>query len=160
MEMTAGSKRRSARDLPSPSRQISKADYEALAQFRYALRRFLNFIGSAARGAGLTPQQHQAVLAIKGHPDRDEATVGELADSLLLRHHSAVGVVDRLVRLGLVHRKVDRSDGRRVFIGLTAKAEALLAGLSRFHLAEIQQLGPSLAPLFEHFGGVVPTGRH
>lgn len=151
MDLSAHLRRPPAGKAPAASREISKADYEALAQFRFRLRCFLHFIGNAARSAGLTPQQHQALLAIKGCPGRDEATVSELAESLLLRHHSAVELVDRLARLGLVRREVDRSDGRRVLISLTRKAENLLAGLSASHLAEVQQLGPALTPLFRHF---------
>jgi DNA-binding MarR family transcriptional regulator len=140
------------RDRSAPPRSISKADYEALAGFRYALRLFLHFSQSAAGAAGLTPQQHQALLAIKGRPVRDDITVRELADHLLLRHHSVVELVDRLARLGLVHRKADPSDGRRVLVGLTAKAEQILARLSTAHLDEIHRLEPSLAALLERFG--------
>jgi DNA-binding MarR family transcriptional regulator len=111
------------RNRSAAPRPISKGDYEALAGFRYALRHFLHFSQSAARAAGLTPQQHQALLAIKGNPFRDDVTVGELADHLLLRHHSVVELVNRLARLGLVHRKADPGDGRRVLVALTAKAE-------------------------------------
>ncbi len=126
---------------------ITKADYVALADFRNALRKFLDFSQAAARAAGLTPQQHQALLAIKGFAGGDEVTVGDLADRLLLRHHSVVELVDRLGRLGLVKRKTDPRDRRRVRVFLTAKAERILSGLSTAHLAEIRQLGPYLAAL-------------
>jgi len=137
------------RNRSAPPWPISRADYEALAGFRYALRHFLHFSQSAARAAGLTPQQHQALLAIKGHPVRDDLTVRELADQLLLRHHSVVELVDRLVRLGLVHRKADPSDGRRVLVALTAKAEQMLDRLSTARLDEIHRLEPSMAALLE-----------
>jgi DNA-binding MarR family transcriptional regulator len=139
------------RNRSAASRPISKADYEALAGFRYALRHFLHFSESAACVAGLTPQQHQALLAIKGYPVRDDVSVRELADHLLLRHHSVVELVNRLARLGLVHRKADPNDGRRVLVGLTAKAEQVLARLSTAHLDETQRLEPSLAALLERF---------
>jgi DNA-binding MarR family transcriptional regulator len=159
MGNTAVRRRQQAQEEPVRPRPISKADYEALAEFRHALRRFLDFSQGAARAAGLTPQQHQALLAIKGYPDRDEMTVSELAERLLLRHHSVVELVDRLVRLGLVRRRADPSDRRRVLIGLTAKAERRLGALSTTHLAEIHQLGPSLTALFERFGkGGAPRG--
>ena len=134
-------------------RPIIKADYESLAAFRHALREFLDFSQEAARRAGLTPQQHQALLAIKGYPGREVVTVSELAERLLLRHHSTVGLLDRLESLGLVRRKPDPKDGRRVLIALTAKAERLLASLSATHLEEIRRLGPSLAGLLDRFAG-------
>jgi len=140
-------------DLPEGPRPIVKADYEALAAFRHALREILDFSQEAARHAGLTPQQHQALLAIKGYPGREVVTVRELAERLLLRHHSAVGLLDRLEGLGLVRRKPDPKDGRRVLIALTAKAERLLASLSVTHLEEIRRLGPSLGGLLDRFAG-------
>ena len=149
---TTYSQRVITRNRTAPPRTISKADYEALAGFRYALRHFLHFSQSAARAAGLTPQQHQALLAIKGQRVRNSVTVGELADHLLLRHHSVVELVDRLARLGFVHRKADPSDGRRVRVGLTAKAEQMLARLSTAHLDEIHRLEPAMAALLERFG--------
>ncbi|MEO6753630.1 MAG: helix-turn-helix domain-containing protein, partial [Chthoniobacteraceae bacterium] len=78
-------------------KRLSKSQYEVLAAFRFALRRFLRFSEDAATAAGITPQQHQALLAIKGFPARDRVTVGELAERLQIRHHSAVGLIDRLV---------------------------------------------------------------
>src|SRR5580704_11668035 len=86
---------------------LIKSQYETLAAFRYALRRFIRFSEGAARAAGITPQQHQALLAIKGFPARDKVTVGELAERLQLRHHSAVGLIDRLVmeKLASIHRE-------------------------------------------------------
>ena len=82
-------------------------DYRALALFRYTLRKFLDFSQEAAKGVGLTPQQHQALLSIKGYPDRETITIGELAERMLLKHHSTVELVDRLVELGLVKRTID-----------------------------------------------------
>ena len=84
------------------TKQLSKSQYEMLAAFRYALRQFLHFSEEAAHAAGITPQQHQALLAVKGFRGRDCVTVGELAERLQLRHHSAVGLVDRLVAEGLM----------------------------------------------------------
>lgn len=143
---------------PRDPPQVGKADYQALAELRYALRRFLDFSHRAARAAGLTPQQHQALLAIKGYPGREEMTVGELAERLLLRHHSVVELVDRLQRLGLVRRIADPQDRRRVLVRLTGKAERRLEGLSATHLEEIRRLGPSLAAMLERFGQLRPQG--
>jgi DNA-binding MarR family transcriptional regulator len=124
--------------------QLAPADYEALAVFRYALRRFLNFSGAAARAAGMSPQQHQALLAIKGFPSRHPASIGELAGRMDLRHHSAVGLVDRLVRRGLVRRAADPVDRRCVRLHLTRQGEALLGRLSATHREELRRIGPGL----------------
>lgn len=145
----AGSTARPASTAPRP---IAKADYVALAEFRFALRKFLDFSQVAAQKAGLTPQQHQALLAIKGFAGADEVTVSELAERLILRHHSVVELVDRLARLGLVRRMSDPEDHRRVLVSLTTKAERLLNGLSATHLEEIHRLGPYLAALLSRFG--------
>lgn len=133
--------------------RLSTADYRTLAQFRYLLRRFAAFSEEAAVGAGLTAQQHQALLAIKGFPGRDRATVGELAERLGLRHHSAVGLVDRLAARGLVRREVDPADRRQVLIRLTRRAEALLARLSLAHREELRRLAPLLRMLLDQLGG-------
>lgn len=119
----------------------------ALAQFRHALRQFLVFSETAALGMGLTVQQHQALLAIKAHRPAGGMRVGELATYLLLKPHSAAGLVNRLVRAGLVRRQVPASDRRRVQLRLTAKAQRLLLRLSRAHLRELRQFAPQLARL-------------
>ncbi len=123
---------------------ITKSHYELLAAFRHGLSRFLHFSEAAAQSAGLTPRQHQALLVIKGFPGRDTASVGEIAERLHLRHHSVVGLVDRLARRQLVRRIPSRVDRRRVEVGLTARGEALLRRLSASHLRELRQLGPEL----------------
>src|ERR1700761_1508160 len=92
------------------SRRLDKSQFETLAAFRYALRRFIHFSDEAASAAGVTPQQYQALLAIKGFPGRDHVTIGELAKRLQLRHHSAVGLVDRLVAEDLVSRTTAPED--------------------------------------------------
>lgn len=123
---------------------LTKANYEALAGLRHALRGFLQFSREAARAAGIPPQQHQALLAIKGYPERDYVTIGELAERLQVRHHSAVGLVDRLVQRQLVRRTPSAADRRRVHVALTAKGEALIERLSAVHLEELRQIGPEL----------------
>ncbi len=130
-----------------PSRRIAKSHYETLAALRQALRRFLRFSQAAARRAGIPPQQHQALLAIKGAPDRDHLAIGELAERLHLRHHSVVGLVDRLARRGWVRRVPSPADRRRVEVRLTARGEALIQRLSAAHLAELRELGPQLRRL-------------
>lgn len=139
-------------------RNLAPADYWRLAEFRYLLRRFLVFSEQAADHAGLTAQQHQALLAIKGHPGRDPVTVGELAGRLAVRHHSAVGLVDRLVAKALVVRRAAADDRRRILIELTPKADRLLARLSVAHRNELGRLAPLLRVLLDEFGG--KTGKN
>jgi DNA-binding MarR family transcriptional regulator len=131
---------------------LGQADYEMLAEFRYLLRRFLMFSESAAEQAGLTAQQHQALLAIKGHCGPAPLTVGALADRLAIRPHSAVGLVDRLALKQLIRRTGGQDDRRRVLIELTDKAEALLRGLSVAHRDELRRLAPLLRGLLRDIG--------
>jgi DNA-binding MarR family transcriptional regulator len=119
-------------------------EYRALAEFRYLLRRFLAFSKSAAERSGLTAQQHQALLAIKGYGGESGLTIGQIAERLLIRHHSAVELVDRLVAMGLARRTVDLEDRRRVRVMLGAKAEDKLKDLSAAHLAELHAAKPTL----------------
>jgi DNA-binding MarR family transcriptional regulator len=134
------------------SRQLVKTQYEALAAFRYALRQFLRFSEAAAQAAGVTPQQHQALLAIRGFPGRDHVTVGELAERLQLRHHSVVGLVDRLVAEKLVLRVSSSADRRRVFIHLTRRGEKVLEKLSAAHHKQLQRIGPEISELLQGLG--------
>jgi DNA-binding MarR family transcriptional regulator len=128
--------------------EISKADYEALAAFRHALRRFLHFSEEGSRAAGLTPQQHQLLLAVKGQAGRDWATVTDLAEALQIRHHAAVGLVNRSVQASLVVRTPDPTDRRQVRVRLTEKGEAVLARLSSRNLQELRTLRQALRPPF------------
>ena len=130
-------------------RRIEDEDYRALAAYRHALRRFLAFSEMAARDVGLTAQQHQAILAIRGQGAGGQMTIGELADNLLIRHHSAVELVDRLVRADLVVRTEAENDRRRVVVSLTPKAAAILEGLSASHLDELRHGRMLLAQLME-----------
>jgi DNA-binding MarR family transcriptional regulator len=133
-----------ARTMP-----LRKEDYERLAAFRYALRRFLHFSERAAQKAGMTPQQHQALLAIKGSPGREQVTIGELAEWLQLRHHSTVELVNRLEAQDLVTRTHASDDRRQVNLTLTVHGEEMLAGLSATHRAELRQIGPDLRHLLD-----------
>jgi DNA-binding MarR family transcriptional regulator len=137
----------------SAQRRLAKEDYATLAEFRYLLRQFSAFSEGAARAAGLTAQQHQALLAIKGFPGREAATIGELAERLNLKHHSVVGLVDRLAGHGLIHREPDKTDRRRVMIVLTTKAETLLLGLTLAHRDELRRLAPLLREILEKVEG-------
>jgi len=125
---------------------LTDADFAALFGFRYALRRFLAFSADAAGGVGLTPQQHQALLAIRAGEGR-ELLVGALAERLLLRPHSATELVDRMAKLDLVTRVMSQGDRRQVTVRLTRKGEQLLTGLSEAHRAELRRLRPLLGEL-------------
>src|SRR5882724_11158359 len=131
----------------SKPRQLIKAQYETLAAFRYALRQFVRFSEQAAQAAGITAQQHQALLAIKGFPGRDRVTVGELAERLCLRHHSVVGLIDRLELEKLVCRRTSTEDRRQVLIELTAGGENMLAKLAAMHREQLKRIGPELSGL-------------
>lgn len=128
---------------------LSLEDYSLLARFRQALRQFFAFSEAAAKRAGVTVQQHQAVLSIKAFDG--QATVGDLARDLMIRHHSAVGLVDRLVRAGLIIRHPDRADRRRVTLALTAKGEAVLLAVSGANRQELRRLAPVLKALLVEF---------
>ena len=134
------------------SKKLSKAQYERLAAFRFALRQFLKFSEDAAQHAGVAPQQHQALLAIKGFPGRDRVTVGELAERLQIAHHSTVGLIDRLVLENLVAREPSEEDRRRVFITLTKHGEKVLERLSSAHHEQLRRIGPQIRQLLDQLG--------
>jgi len=138
-----------SRSMSVSNPRLAKSHYELLAALRHALRRFQRFSRDAARDAGLTPQQHQALLAIKGFPGRDFVSIGELAERLQLRHHSAVGLVNRLVERQLVRRTPSAADRRRQEVRVTAQGEKLIGRLSVAHLRELRQLRPELRELLE-----------
>ncbi len=123
---------------------ISKEEFEAIAAFRYAIRRFLRFSEQAARREGITPQQHQLLLAVKGFPGRNYASVSELADRLQMRQHSMVGLIDRTEAQGLVRREPGVADRRQVFIFLTPEGEAKLQKLSVQHRRELLTMRDAL----------------
>ncbi|MGZ4694253.1 MAG: MarR family winged helix-turn-helix transcriptional regulator [Acidimicrobiales bacterium] len=121
------------------ARTVSQTDYRALARFRHALRVFQRFSEDAARAAGLTPAQHQLLLAIKGWASDEPPTIGEVADVLQLRHHSAVELVQRAVAGGLVASATDPTDARRQLLHVTDAGEAKLASLSLLHRDELRR---------------------
>jgi DNA-binding MarR family transcriptional regulator len=129
--------------------KITKTEYQALAALRYRLRQFLRFSEEAAHTAGLTPQQHQALLAIKGFPRRGRVTISELAERLQIRHHSAVGLADRLAANNLVRRQPDPRDRRRTNLALTAHGEKVLENLSAAHREQLRRIGPEIETLLQ-----------
>jgi DNA-binding MarR family transcriptional regulator len=136
---------------------LSKEDYETLAEFRYALRKFLGFSEQAAIRHGVTPQQYQALLAIEGYPGRDWVTVGELAEQMRIAHHSAVGLINRMESMRLVRRTAAKDDRRRVQVSLTAKGRQLLAKLYLVHRAELQSSGTKVAALLQKAARRIPA---
>jgi len=134
--------------------RIQKAEYERLASFRYALRQFLRFSEKAARANNLTPQQHQALLAIKGFPGRERITLGELAERLQIRHHSTVELVNRLEIQRFVVREQAEEDRRQVYVALTPSANEILEQLAAVHKEELRRIGPQLHLLLQDLTGV------
>ncbi|HLG69915.1 MAG TPA: MarR family transcriptional regulator [Chloroflexota bacterium] len=123
---------------------VGAADLQALAEFRYQVRRYLHFSETAAKAAGLLPQQYQALGVLKGAPSGKDTTVAYLAERMQIQHHSAVGLVDRLVQRGLVERVRSEADRRQVLVRLTERGDAILSELVAHHLTELRAAAPSL----------------
>ena len=135
---------------PSGS-SLSDADYRRLLHLRTRLRGFLRWSEGQARSVGLAPSQHQLLLAIRGHDDPRGPTIGEVADYLFLRHHSAVELVGRATDAGLVMRVSDQDEARVVRLHLTRRGEAALAELTQLHLEELRRLAGHLQSLLKGF---------
>ena len=140
-------------------KHIRASDYQALAEFRYHLRRFVHFSEEAARNAGIEPQHHQLMLAIKGKPPGSEPPrIGYLAERLQIQHHSAVELVDRLVRRGLITRSRGDQDRREVYVQLTARGERVLGELTVHTSAELRLAAPSLVATLRKLTARARTG--
>jgi DNA-binding MarR family transcriptional regulator len=124
--------------------QVTDADFEQLLAFRSSLRRFQRWSEDQARAAGLTSAQHQLLVAVRGHPGSEPPTVGELAEYLLLRHHSVVELVDRAELAGLVRRTADPRDARLVRVRLTGRGSRILDELTPAHLVQLHSLAAIL----------------
>lgn len=133
---------------PAATRKVSDSDYRRLLHFRTGLRQFLRWSEDQAGHVGLTGAQHQLMLAVKGHPDRRGPTIGEVAHYLVLKPHSAVGLVDRAEEAGLVVRVHDGTDRRVSRLTLTDNGENLLARLSALHLEELARLAPQVQSIW------------
>lgn len=130
-------------DEPAVSEPLSKAEFEALARFRFGIRRYLRISEEMVRAHGVTPAQYQLMLALMGYPGREWATVQELAELIQLRHHSVVELVNRAQKQGLVERRPHPSDARAVRVSLTAKGEQTMSQLGALHRDELHRLGPA-----------------
>jgi DNA-binding MarR family transcriptional regulator len=124
--------------------RLAPTDYQSLGEFRRAIRDFLAFSEESARDQGVTTQQHQALLAIKAHVGAEAMSIGELADSLLIKNHSAVGLVTRLVERGLVRRHASENDRRRVLLTLEPRGDDALAQISHNNLRKLAVTAKSL----------------
>ena len=143
---------RTSPDHTAAADPLTKQDFEALATFRFGIRRYLRFSEETVRSHGVPPQQYQLMLALKGFPDRDWAVVRELADRLQLRHHSVVELINRAQVQGLVTRTADPDDARAVRVLLTDEGEALLSRLSALHRDELRRMDGVLTPPRWHAG--------
>lgn len=142
-----------AQQGPAP---LTKAEFEALARFRFGIRRYLRVSEEMVRARGLTPRQYQLLLALKGFPGREWATVQELADVFQLRHHTVVELVNRAQRQALVRREPHPTDARAVRVVLTADGELVLDRLGALHRDELRRLGSVVAQPF----WAEPAGQH
>jgi len=132
--------------------KVSDADYLTLAAFRASLRGFLRVSEDLAHDLGLTPQQHQALLAVRGYPGGDP-TIGQLAQRLQVHHNSAVGLVTRLAKQGYVRRESSKEDLRRMHVSLTPKGHGVLDKLTEAHRIELRKIGPEIVQLLAELTG-------
>jgi DNA-binding MarR family transcriptional regulator len=135
-------------------------DFKAMAELRYQIRRFLRFSENAAREAGIEPQQHQLLLAVRGLPGGLKPTIGVLAERMQLQHHSTVELIDRLVDRGFLSRLRATDDRRRVFVKLTHDGEEFLKTLSLHHLQELQSTGPKFVKILQSLIERSTTATH
>lgn len=133
--------------------KLTTREYAQLAAFRHALRSFLRFSESAAAEVGLSPQHYQAMLIVRSCPKDQRVSIGDLARQLLIKHNSAVGLVDRLEQEGLIVREPSRTDRRKVELRLTGRGRQVLAKLAAMHRRELQRIGPNLYPFFDESKG-------
>jgi len=142
-----------ARRPAQPDAEPLAADYRALAELRYRIRRFLSFSERAARAAGIEPQQHQLLLAIKGLPLDQRPTIKTLAERLCVQHHSVVALVDQVAARKLVRRERNPDDRREILLVLTAQGELILRALSVQHREQLRVVGPTLAAALSEIVG-------
>ena len=131
------------------STTATQPNFKAMAELRYQIRRFLRFSENAARQAGIEPQQHQLLLAVRGLPDMLKPTIGVLAERMQLQHHSTVELIDRLVERGFLFRLRSTDDRRQVLVKLTHNGEEFLKRLSLHHLQELQSAGPTFVKVLQ-----------
>jgi DNA-binding MarR family transcriptional regulator len=143
---------------------LTQSDFEHLLQLRTGLRRFLRWSDHQSKAVGVTPAQSQLLLAIRGHPETAGPTIGEVAEYLVLRHHSAVGLIDRAELAGLVKRNPDPSNSAAVRLTLTPAGLQKLERLGEIHREELAHLAPTMHTLWQalerpHHAPPHPAGR-
>lgn len=141
-------------------RQVSDAEYDRLLTVRTALRRFERWSAEQAAAHGVTASQHQLLLAVRGHGEPQGPTISQVAEYLLIRHHSAVELADRTERAGLIVRVRDEADGRVVRLQLAAEGRRVLAVLSAAHLEELAHLTPLFESLIDELAAADSRPRH
>jgi DNA-binding MarR family transcriptional regulator len=129
--------------------KVTLADYRLLAEFRHEMRKFLAFSEGAARSAGVEPQQHQMLLALRGLPEGARPTIGTIAERLCVQHHTAVALVDKLEERALLRRERGTPDRREVLLHITPEGESLLRELSALHRQQLAVVGPALVSALE-----------
>jgi len=129
--------------------RISTADYRSLASFRYEIRKFLAFSEQAARAAGIEPQQHQLLLAVRGLPEGTRPTIRAVAERLCVQHHTTVALVDKLEQRGLIERERSSLDRREVLLKLTPEGEDMLRSLSALHRQQLRTVGPAMLAVLQ-----------
>jgi DNA-binding MarR family transcriptional regulator len=136
-------------------------DFQAMAELRYQIRRFMRFSDNAAQQSGLEPQQHQLLLAVKGLPARMKPTINVLSQRMQIQHHSTVGLVDRLVERGFLVRFRATDDRRNVLVKVTREGEECLRNLASFHLQELHSAAPEFVSLLQRLldGAPIPPDR-
>lgn len=140
--------------------RVTDKEYVALAEVRYRIRRFLNFSEASAREVGLEPQQHQLLLAIRGMPGGETATIGRVAERLQIRHNSAVELANRSAQKGLVHKRASRRDGREVLLEISPHGRRVLEKLAVVHRTELKGMAPVLLGALEELVlGGAPSAR-
>ena len=139
---------------------LNDAEYRALAEFRYQIRKYLRFMEEKARKAGQNPQQYQLVLALKGLPREISPTIGALAERLQLNHNSTVELADRCEKRGLLRRLRSGDDRRRVELELTAEGETFLRKLATAGREELRGIGPVLAASIQHLINDSRSAKH
>jgi len=144
---------------PIRRKKLDDAEYKAIGDFRRALREFLAFSDNAARGHGLTSQQHQALLAIRAHDGPEPMSIGELADCLLIRNHSALELIGRLVERGLLARTASEEDRRRVLLTLLPEGADLLERISLLNIGEYGRMADSLSKVVRRARALAPTDK-
>ncbi len=138
---------------------IDVEQFRKLAEFRFQLRKFLQFSHAAAEGRGIRPQQYQILLCVYGMPPELDPTIANVASRMLLRHNSAVELVDRTIEQGLLRRSPDPTDHRRILLRVTPQGERILASLADYHMQELEQAGPELIRALRRVLSIKPSSR-